>query len=120
MGLPPDKITYKNGRFTTTRLSSGQRKRLALAVCILEGRDICIFDEVAADLDPEYRDTYYYDILSELKSRGTTVFVVSHDKEYWHVGDRVLQVRDGQFFEYGKAEIMKWRNDSKHHVPADF
>ncbi|MFK7983549.1 MAG: ATP-binding cassette domain-containing protein, partial [Saprospiraceae bacterium] len=50
--LPEEKTTYKDGAFTNIRLSSGQKKRLALAVSVLENKEIYIYDEVAADLDP--------------------------------------------------------------------
>lgn len=99
MGLAKEKTTFKDGRFTNINLSSGQKKRLALATCILEDKDIFIFDEVAADLDPEFRDTYYYEILAELKARNKLVFVVSHDKEYWNVADRIIQFKQGQMKE---------------------
>ncbi|MFK7906069.1 MAG: ATP-binding cassette domain-containing protein, partial [Chitinophagales bacterium] len=99
MGLPESKTAYRNGGFTNIKLSSGQKKRLALITCILEDKEIFIFDEVAADLDPEFRDTYYFEILAELKSRNKTVLVVSHDKTYWHVADRVLRLEKGQFCE---------------------
>lgn len=99
MGLSQEKTFYRNGRFTNLNLSSGQKKRLALAISILEDKDIYILDEVAADLDPEFRDTYYYKFLGELKARNKTVFVVSHDKQYWEVGDRILHLENGQFYD---------------------
>lgn len=99
MDLSAAKTRYQNGGFTNIKLSSGQKKRLALVTCILEDKDIYIFDEVAADLDPWFRDTYYYEILAELKSRNKTVFVVSHDKEYWEIADRILEMKNGQLLE---------------------
>jgi len=99
MGLSKEKTTYRNGRFSNIKLSSGQKKRLALITSILEDKDLFIFDEVAADLDPDFRDVYYHELLSELKARNKTVLVVSHDKSYWHVADRVLLLKKGQFQE---------------------
>lgn len=97
--LPEEKTTYKDGAFTNIRLSSGQKKRLALAVSILENKEIYIYDEVAADLDPWFRDVYYYKILPMLKSHNKTVFVVSHDKQYWDIADRILWMENGQMSE---------------------
>lgn len=100
-----DAITsYENGGFTNISLSSGQKKRLALIAAILEDKPIYIFDEVAADLDPEFRDKFYYEILSELKSKGKTLLVVSHDQQYWSVADRILNFRDGVMREIAKEE----------------
>ena len=109
---------YENGGFTSIRLSSGQKKRLALIAAILEDKPIYIFDEVAADLDPEFRDKFYYDILSELKIRNKTLLVVSHDQQYWAVADRILNFRDGVMHELTKEEVsslrtIELRNDKK-------
>ena len=46
-----NKTAYVDGRFTTTHLSTGQRKRLALVVAYLEDKPVYVFDEVAADQD---------------------------------------------------------------------
>jgi len=105
MELSPEKTTYKDGGFTNTHLSSGQKKRLALTTSIMEDKDIYIFDEVAADLDPEFRDKYYYEILPELKDRNKTVIVVSHDRDYWSVPDRLLEMTNGQIKELSRKEI---------------
>ena len=105
MELPADKTTYRNGGFTNLRLSTGQKKRLALTTCIIEDKPIYIFDEVAADLDPEFRDKYYYQIIRELRARNKTVIVVSHDRYYWTVPDRLLEMANGKMRELTRAEI---------------
>ena len=91
-----DKTAFKDGRFTNTHLSTGQRKRLALVVSYLEDKPVYVFDEVAADQDPEFRRYFYETLLQELKKNGKTVIVVSHDDRYFYAGDRVLQM------DYGK------------------
>lgn len=105
LGLSEEKTTYKDGAFTNTRLSSGQKKRLALATVLLEDKPIYIFDEVAADLDPEFRDKFYYEILQELRARNKTVIVVSHDQQYWNASDRLLQFQDGMMRELSREEV---------------
>lgn len=107
LDLSQEKTVFHNGGFTNIKLSSGQKKRLALATCILEDKDIYIFDEVASDLDPEFRDAYYFEILKKLKDLNKTVLVVSHDKTYWHVADRVLTLKGGQFYEEGKKTAVE-------------
>jgi len=99
MNLSAEKTTFHNGRFSNISLSSGQKKRLALVSSIIEDKEIYIFDEVASDLDPDFRDVYYRELLEELKARNKTVLVVSHDKSYWDVADRVLLLERGVFRE---------------------
>lgn len=105
LGLPEGKVAYKNGAFTNTRLSSGQKKRLALATVLLEDKPIYVFDEVAADLDPAFRDKFYYELLPELKARNKTILVVSHDQQYWNVSDRLIHFQDGMMRELSKEEV---------------
>jgi putative ATP-binding cassette transporter len=92
------KVHVSNGRLSTTELSQGQRKRLALLTAYLEDRPIYIFDEWASDQDPHFRETFYFQLLPDLKARGKTVIVVSHDDRYYHVADRLLKL------DYGKLE----------------
>ena len=78
--------------------STGQRKRLALVVSLLEKRPIFVFDELAADQDPEFRRFLYEDLLPALRSAGHTVIAATHDDRYFGVADRVVRL------EYGKVE----------------
>ena len=90
------KVSYANGAFSTTELSTGQRKRLAFAVAILEDRPIMVLDELSADQDPEFRDHFYRDWLPKLKAEGRTLIVVSHDDRYFGLADRIVTFRDGR------------------------
>ncbi|MEM6676718.1 MAG: cyclic peptide export ABC transporter [Pseudomonadota bacterium] len=89
------KVQFVDGAFTTTELSTGQRKRLAFAVALLERRPILILDELAADQDHEFRERFYRSILPDLKAEGRTLVVVSHDKRFDDVADRILTLRSG-------------------------
>lgn len=88
-----------NGRFTNVELSTGQRKRLGLMVALLEDRPVYIFDEVAADQDPQFREYLYRTILTDLKKRGKTLIVVSHDDRYFDVADRIVKMDYGRIAE---------------------
>lgn len=92
-----DKVSLNGRRFSTTSLSSGQRKRLALICVMLEDRPVLLFDEVAADFDFQFRDFFYSVLLPELKAMGKTILAISHDDRYFHVADRVLFMRYGTF-----------------------
>ncbi len=90
------KVTVKDGVLSTTDLSRGQRKRLALLTAYLEDRPFYIFDEWASDQDPIFKNIFYTQLLPELKSRGKTLIVITHDEKYFNIADRVLEL------EYGK------------------
>lgn len=90
------KVSVENGRISTTALSQGQRKRLALLTAYLEDRPIYLFDEWAADQDPTFRQIFYTQLLPELKQRGKTVLVISHDDHYFSVADRIIKLNYGQ------------------------
>ena len=90
-----EKVTIEAGRISTTRLSYGQRKRLALLVAYFDNSEIYVFDEWAADQDPEFREFFYTELLFDLKDMGKTVIVVSHDEKYFHLADKVVKFAGG-------------------------
>lgn len=89
------KVSVENGRLSTTKLSYGQRKRLALLVALFDRSDIYVFDEWAADQDYEFREFFYREFLPELKRLGKTSLVVSHDDRYFHLADQVVKFEGG-------------------------
>jgi len=101
------KVRVERGVLSTVDLSQGQRKRLALLTAYLEDRPIYLFDEWAADQDPLFKKIFYHELLPELKSRGKTVFVISHDDHYFHVADRIIKLDYGQLeFDHRIAELV--------------
>ncbi len=113
LGLPPEgldaqarellkslqldhKLTIEGGRFSTLDLSQGQRKRLALLVAYLEDRPFYVFDEWAADQDPQFREVFYLQLLPALKARGKCVLVITHDDRYFDLADRLVRLDFGQ------------------------
>jgi putative ATP-binding cassette transporter len=90
------KVQVRGGAFTTRELSQGQRKRLALVVAYLEDRPFLVFDEWAADQDPVFKEVFYREVLPELRAQGKTVLVISHDERYFHLGDRLIRMENGQ------------------------
>ena len=92
------KVQVNDGVLSTTALSQGQRKRLTLLTAYLEDRPFYLFDEWASDQDPFFRDIFYKQLLPDLKQRGKTVLVISHDDRYFHLADRVIKL------DYGKIE----------------
>jgi len=96
-----DKVTLEKDSFSTIDLSGGQRKRLALLQCYLEDCPIYLFDEVAADQDPEFRRFFYRELLTRMKEKGKIVIAITHDDHYFDVADRVIK------FDMGKLDVLK-------------
>ena len=98
------KLTIKDGQLSTVDLSQGQRKRVALLNAYLEDRPIYIFDEWAADQDPQFKRIFYYELVPELKNRGKTVIVISHDDRYYGLADRLIKLESGKI-EYDQPVV---------------
>ncbi len=98
------KTVFSEGAFSRIDLSTGQRKRLALIVTLLEDRPIYIFDEVASDQDPQFRAFFYNDILDDLRKRGKIVLVSSHDAEYFETADKVYRLDYGSIVDERKIK----------------
>lgn len=90
------KVNIKEGKFSTTDLSTGQRKRLALLQAWTEKRPVLVFDEWAADQDPTFRRIFYSELLPSLKAMGKTIIVISHDDRYFDCADHLLKLESGK------------------------
>ena len=90
------KTRFVEDRFEPIDLSTGQRKRLALLAAVVEDRPMLVLDELAADLDPAFRRTFYEDVLPSLKRSGRTIVAATHDDRYFHVADRRFHLVDGR------------------------
>ncbi|HET6244055.1 MAG: cyclic peptide export ABC transporter [Bacteroidetes bacterium] len=92
-----DKVKFENGRFSKTDLSTGQRKRLAMILSLLEDKPILVLDEWAADQDPKFRQFFYQDLLPRLKNQGKTIIAITHDDKYFSVADNIYKMEYGKF-----------------------
>jgi ABC-type siderophore export system fused ATPase/permease subunit len=89
------KVTLESNRLDAGALSSGQRRRFALAMTLAEDRPLIVLDEFAADQDHDWREYFYGTLLQELRGNGHAVLVVSHDRRYFGAADRVLTMELG-------------------------
>lgn len=94
-----DKVCVADGKFSTIRLSTGQRKRLALLISYLEDKPVFFFDEWAADQDPEFRKLFYTELLPELKAKGKAVIAITHDDRYFYEADKLIKMEMGKIVE---------------------
>jgi len=90
------KIKIEDKTFSDINLSTGQKKRLALLVALMEERQIVVLDEWAADQDPEFRSFFYMEILPIFKKMGKTVIAITHDDAYFKIADHLITIVDGK------------------------
>ncbi|MES1224723.1 MAG: cyclic peptide export ABC transporter, partial [Bacteroidota bacterium] len=90
-----EKIKLENNSFSTTDLSTGQRKRLALIIALLEEKPVLVIDEWAADQDPHFRKKFYTEILPLLKEDDITVIAITHDDKYYYCADKIFKMEYG-------------------------
>ena len=83
-----------------TKLSTGQKKRLAMILSLMEEKPILVLDEWASEQDPNLKKYFYTFFLPYLKSKGKTVIAVTHDSDFYWCADKVLQ------FDYGKHHLV--------------
>ncbi|MCX8130379.1 MAG: cyclic peptide export ABC transporter [Clostridia bacterium] len=90
------KVRIENGEFSTIKLSTGQKKRLALLISYLDDRPYYLFDEWAADQDPEFRKFFYQKLLPDMKDRGKCIIAITHDDLYFDTADKFIKMESGK------------------------
>jgi putative ATP-binding cassette transporter len=97
-------ITQVHGKEGISRidLSAGQRRRLGLAIALLEDRNVLVLDEFVADQDPEKRDYFFRTLVPELKAQGKTIIVSTHDLAWLECCDRVFTFENGKMSELSR------------------
>ncbi|MDK2123470.1 serine hydrolase [Parachitinimonas caeni] len=99
LGLADKTTLHDDGAFANIKLSTGQRKRLSLAMLLADPSPLVVLDEWAADQDPRAKATFYRVWLPLLKAQGRIVFVVTHDDEYFAEADALITMKNGQLIE---------------------
>lgn len=75
-------------------LSAGERQRAAVARALLNDPDVLLADEPTGNLDPESAAAVH-DLLTEYRSGGGAVLLVTHGEAPAGLADRTCSVRDG-------------------------
>lgn len=91
-------------------LSGGEKRRVAIAGVLVMGPEILVMDEPTAGLDPATREELL-DVVRDLRERGTTVVLVSHDlDEVAEVADRICVMQKGEMKAVGSPSEVFYEN----------
>ena len=75
-------------------LSGGQQQRVAIARALVTEPKLLLADEPTGALDEE-TGTAIMEILRQINEEGTTIVMVTHDKDFAEYGSRCLTMKDG-------------------------
>ncbi|EUJ23815.1 ABC transporter ATP-binding protein [Listeria grandensis FSL F6-0971] len=80
--------------------SGGMKRRLSLAISMLQDPDVLILDEPTVGIDPELRKSIWEE-LDMLKGEGKCILVTTHVMDEAEKCDRLAMVRDGKIIAVG-------------------
>ena len=99
----------------SSTLSGGQKRRLNIAIGLLNDPDILFFDEPTVGIDPESRNEILETILSFKKENKTVVYTSHYMPEIEKICDEVAIINAGEIIKQGTLESML-RNDETDQV----
>ncbi len=78
-----------------SKLSGGQQQRVAIARALINDPLLIMGDEPTGNLDSKNTEIVF-DIFQELtKDFGQTIISVTHDDDFAHKSDRIIELKDG-------------------------
>jgi ABC-2 type transport system ATP-binding protein len=86
--------------------SGGMKRRLSLAVALIQDPDVLILDEPTVGIDPELRLSIWKE-LYRLKNAGKTILVTTHVMDEAEKCDQLAMVRDGVILTSGSPTELK-------------
>lgn len=99
-------------------VSHGQKRRVAIAAMLCDGRDIILMDEPTSGQDAAAL-TELLQLIDERARAGTTFLIVTHDMEFAHcLADSILLMNNGRLTGKFVAETL-WQNEQlllDHHL----
>ena len=103
-----------------SELSGGQQQRVAIGRALMNQPELVMFDEPTSALDSKIGDKVVRLIRDELKGRGTSAVIVTHDERIIQYADRTVRIDDGKIVDAGdhQADERPSADQSAHGAPA--
>jgi len=98
-------IADMRGAITRT-MASGFKQRLALGCAVIHEPPIIFLDEPTSGVDPISRRRFW-NLIYDMSSRGTTVFVTTHYLDEAEYCDRLALIYRGKIIAEGRPDVMK-------------
>jgi len=89
-------------------LSGGQQQRVAIARALMNQPKVILADEPTGNLDSKAGNEVMRFLRKLNKETGTTLIVVTHDKEIALTADRIIYLKDGRIM---KEEVVEHEGD---------
>jgi len=93
-------------------LSGGQKRRLNIAIGLLNNPDVLFFDEPTVGIDPEARNEILETILSFKKENKTVIYTSHYMPEIEKICDEVAIINEGVIVAQGTLEEMLQKEDA--------
>ncbi len=77
------------------QMSGGEQQRVAIARALINDPHIILFDEPTSNIDAETMEVVF-DILRELRSKGKTIIISTHDETLTSLADKVYVLKKGR------------------------
>lgn len=95
-------LGHRTGSFPS-ELSGGERQRVAIARALVNNPKLILADEPTASLDSKRGREVVEMIAAEVRDRGKSGIMVTHDERVLDLCDRVLMIKDGKLMEKAKV-----------------
>ncbi|MFS0784573.1 ABC transporter ATP-binding protein [Bacillus sp. 1P06AnD] len=87
--------------------SGGMKRRLSLAIALIQNPQVLILDEPTVGIDPELRLSIWNELLRLKNEEGKTIIVTTHVMDEAEKCDYIAMVRDGSFIATGTPLQLK-------------
>ena len=89
--------------------SGGMKRRLSLAIALIQNPKVLILDEPTVGIDPELRESIWTELLRLKNEDGKTIIVTTHVMDEAEKCDYISMIREGSLIASGTPEQLKER-----------